>query len=134
MKSLKETFKKYPIVAAYLFGSRAIKKQGPLSDYDFGIQLSRRVSKNQYLTLRLKLMRDIARALQKDQIDVVIYNESPLLLQYEILKGNLIYECKPAERARMMFETLRLYLDWQYYEKKFARAFIRRIATKGLHG
>jgi len=44
-KSYKKIFQKYPVQAAYLFGSQATGKATKLSDYDFVVLLNEKVEK-----------------------------------------------------------------------------------------
>lgn len=134
MQNLGAVFKKYPVAAAYLFGSRAKNRVSPLSDYDFGIQLEDKVSSSSYSDIKLTLTVDLVHALKNNAVDVTILNEAPLLLKYEIFRsGKLLYDRKPARRALLVFETLTRHLDWSYFEKRLAQSLIKKTATEGLN-
>lgn len=134
MKIRASLFNKYPIIAAYLFGSRAGGRIGLLSDYDFGIQLEEKTHPSEYLEIKLRIMADLARAVKSEAVDVVIINEAPLLLKYQILRwGKPIYERHKAQRALLTFKTLTQYLDWSYFDKLFSKALIEKTASEGLN-
>ncbi|MFA4967460.1 MAG: nucleotidyltransferase domain-containing protein [Candidatus Margulisiibacteriota bacterium] len=134
MKLPESIIKKYQIAAVFLFGSRAARKAGPLSDYDFGVQLKKTINPSEYDEIKLKLTAEFAHLASCNLIDVVIMNNAPLLLKYQIFKyGKVIYDGNPSDRARLMFETLREYLDWSYFEGLTSRALIKRTAERGLN-
>ena len=97
IKNLTNIFQLYPQVKlVYFFGSKALGKDGPLSDYDFAVYLDERNKKKRF-DLRLNLMGKLSHQLKTDAVDVVVLNdtESPEL-KYNIIKeGKLIYEEEP---------------------------------------
>ena len=97
IKNFIDIFQLYPQVKlVYFFGSKALGKDGPLSDYDFAVYLDGRNKKKRF-DLRLNLMGKLSRQLKTDAVDVVVLNdtESPEL-KYNIIKeGKLIYEEEP---------------------------------------
>lgn len=134
MRNINHILNKYPIEAAYLFGSRSNGRVGPMSDYDFGVLIKDKINPAKYLEIKSALISDLMRALKSNAVDVVLLNESPLLLRYEILKnGRLIYDRKPAKRAAMTFEVINRYLDWKYFEDRLAGSLIKRAAKEGLN-
>lgn len=118
--SLEKIFEKYPQVKlAYFFGSRASDVFGLMSDYDFAIYLNP-FNKNNLLEIKARLLADISKYLQTDNVDLVILNttQSPDL-KYEIIsKGKLIYEKEP---ARVIVEPaiLNEYFDFNLSLKNF---------------
>jgi len=80
----------------YLFGSRVVGKEPPLSDYDFAVYLDTGDKKRMY-EIKFELFDRISRMLKTDRIDIVILNltESPEL-KYQIIKeGKLIFQIEP---------------------------------------
>jgi len=120
IQNLNSLFLKYPQVKlAYLFGSQASRKTGPLSDYDFAFYLEEKDKKKSF-DLKLDLISSLSRILKTDNIDVVILNEveSPEL-KYNIIKeGKLIYEIEP---YRLLVEPriLNDYFDFHYLLLRF---------------
>lgn len=97
LDNIKGLFKKIPeIKLAYLFGSRAHEKAGPLSDYDFAIYVGTKSKKKAY-EIKLSLMDQLSRLLKSDKIDVVILNSaaSPEMKYHIITSGKLLFERTP---------------------------------------
>ena len=120
MKSVIDISQLYPQVKlVYFFGSKALGKDGPLSDYDFAVYLDERNKKKRF-DLKLSLMGKLSRQLKTDAVDVVVLNdtESPEL-KYSIIKeGRLIYEEEP---YKLFLEPriLNEYFDFIYGLRKY---------------
>jgi len=97
LKKLLEVFKLYPVIKlVYFFGSKAEKKDGPLSDYDFAVYLDEK-NKNKISEIKLKLLDKISNILRTNNLDLVVLNTSEMPeLKYNIIKkGKLIFEKEP---------------------------------------
>lgn len=97
VKQLKKIFPAYPeIKLAYLFGSQATGKVGPLSDYDFAFYLDPK-NFSKHIKIKMDLLVKLTTVLKTDRIDVVILNatESPEMKYHIIQEGELIYEKEP---------------------------------------
>jgi predicted nucleotidyltransferase len=107
---------------AYLFGSIASGKAGPLSDLDLAIYLDRRLDSFKY---RLQLMERLARLLKSEKFDLVVLNSASIVLKYEVVKNGIIL--KDDRPRRVMFETavLQEYLDTAYL-RKVQREYIQQ--------
>lgn len=114
-----------PVVVAYLFGSVAKGATGRLSDVDVAVLLS----KGYDLTLdyRLYLMGKLAKIVGRDT-DVVMLNEVPPLLRYEVIKHGRVLYCRD-EGERVAFEerTLDEYLDMSRIEGEYLRCLLRSV-------
>lgn len=131
-KELTEYFTtKDTVILAYLFGSTVRGDAGKLSDVDIGVLLDEELSKKDRFDLELKLMSEIAILLKKNKIDLIILNEAPLLLSYNIIKSGFIL--KSDEIVRVKFETniLSKYLDEKYYIKRHTEETLKRVAEVG---
>jgi len=118
---------------AYLFGSYGKDKAGPLSDLDIAVLLDGCLDKREIFDLRLRLINGISSILRTDKVDVVIMNNAPLLLNYNIISEGKILDSKD-ELERVMFEThiLSRYLDRRYYDERRVKMGIKSIAEKGI--
>jgi predicted nucleotidyltransferase len=120
LQNLREIFKSYPsIKVVYLFGSKALDNEGPLSDYDFAVYFDGKDTKRMF-DLKLELLDRLSRFLRTDKIDIVILNttEGPEL-KYQIIKeGKVIYEEEP---YRILIEPkiLNEYFDFHYMLSKY---------------
>src|SRR5258708_35187357 len=111
---IRRSIQDLPIITLYLFGSRARKDRGPLSDYDFAVQTRTRLSPRERFALKLALHDRFSRALHTDQVDVVILEDAPPLLAHRILKEGQILYCADAKmRVRSEFQHLTMYLDFR---------------------
>ena len=97
---------------AYLFGSRAAGEERRLSDVDIGLLLKTSIPRFSYLDRRLAFMKDLARIVQTDEIDVIILNEAPITLAYHAIKQrSILYERSPEVRVRFETHVIDRYLD-----------------------
>ncbi len=121
-----EVSRENSISFAYIFGSVAKGTTGPLSDIDVAIFLS---AKNK--GKRHKIVENLADFKGPDHIDVVVLNDAPLLMQFNVIKdGILIKDSK--ERRNFEYLTMNRYLDNEYHERLSAKIGLARIAEKGL--
>jgi predicted nucleotidyltransferase len=89
-RALAPTFARYPVVAAYLFGSQASGVTTPLSDVDIAVILEAGVPSPG--DVQALLISDLMLALGRSDVDVVILNAAPpLLKERAISRGRVIY-------------------------------------------
>ena len=120
IKELIAIFKINPAIKlVYFFGSKAIGKQGPMSDFDFAVYLDEN-DKNRIIDDRLSLMNKLSRLLKTDKIDIVILNTvQGTELKYNIIsQGKLIYEKQPF-RVIVEPKILNEYFDFHYLLSKY---------------
>ena len=118
---------------AYLFGSAAKNKAGPLSDIDIGVYLSAGMTKAQRDQKRLELIAKLTTVLKNDKIDLLIINDTPPVLNFEIIKPNVLvlardHDLKLDVEQRIMSR----YLDRKYHEDFLNRTLMKKIMEKGL--
>lgn len=118
---------------AYLFGSAAKGKAGALSDIDIGIYLSAGMTKAQRNQKRLELIAKLTTILKNDKIDLLIINDTPPVLNFEIIKPNVLifvrdHDLKLDVEQRIMSR----YLDRKYHENFLNRTLMKKIMEKGL--
>lgn len=128
-KKLKPLFKSLPIDVVYLYGSQAQGQADQLSDYDFGVLFKEELSAKKRFDLRLALFSEIAKkiGISEDKIDVVDLEEAPILLQFNIILGKVIY-CQN-ENRRIGFETyvMAKYHDEHYYLDRYFQETLAKI-------
>ncbi|MDP2767937.1 MAG: nucleotidyltransferase domain-containing protein [Candidatus Methanoperedens sp.] len=117
---------------AYLFGSVAEGREGKLSDVDLAVFLDESLSKKEIFNLQLKLISELTSILKTDRIDLVIMNDAPLLLKYNIIKHGKILKDDIETKIRVESGILSNYLDMKYYMDRHTNLAIKRIATRGL--
>lgn len=112
LKQLKKLFKRYPILGAYVYGSKVSGKTSALSDLDIGILLKESVSPKRYFNLRLEIQGALGKILRKETVDLVILNEvSPLLAQNVVSRGKLIFFDNKDEVVNFACQTLKKFDD-----------------------
>lgn len=117
---------------AYLFGSAARKRTGPLSDVDIAVFIDESLDKHESFRVQMELIDGLISLLRTDRVDLTIINEAPLLLRYSIIRDGIPIKDDPARRLRFERNTMSCYLDRKYYIERHTRLAIRRIAGKGL--
>ena len=118
---------------AYLFGSRSRGEGGRLSDVDVAVYLDESLSTSERFDLRLRLMSEIASLLKTGKVDLVVMNDSPASLNYEAIKGKLIYARDLSRKVEIEHRVMSKYLDRRYYDKRALDAFLRKVSEKGLN-
>jgi predicted nucleotidyltransferase len=117
------------VEAAYIFGSVVTGRARPDSDVDIAVLVSKRVMRQDPFRYRLELMGDLAGVLGRNDVDLILLNQSPPLLAHRVLKtGRLIFERSPSARVAFQVQTVNRYLDtvpmrnlYLAYLKKHAR-------------
>lgn len=100
------------IAALYVFGSRAEKRVKPLSDIDLAVLLADSFPKEKYSEKKLTLLNKIIDILKTDEIDLVILNNAPPVLSFEIIKkGGLVFSANESERIKAQVSFLNQYFD-----------------------
>jgi len=97
------------ISLAYIFGSQLKGKTGPLSDYDFAIFLSRKPS----FQFKYRLKNKLVNILNTEQVDLVILNDAPIELKYNVIAtGKIIFQKNSMIRTKFEADTLSRYFDY----------------------
>lgn len=123
---LEETFEKdEDIILAYLFGSYARNKQHPLSDIDIAVLLKENVD---FFQKKLDLIEPVSKILGTDEFDLVILNEAPLNLTFEILsRGKTIVNKDENLSVRFLLKNTKKYMDTYILRKLSEELLIKKI-------
>jgi len=133
IKRLAEFFRqRKDIKVAYIFGSEAKGSAGKLSDVDIAISVDETLSRKNYLGLKLSILGEVSSILKTDKIDLVIMNNAPLLLNYNIIKYGKLLTSDETERARLETKILSQHLDRKPILEKRTSANLKKIARAGL--
>ncbi len=113
---------------AYLFGSAARSEEGPLSDVDIAVLVDEGLDSKRRFDLKLDLIGRVCKILKTDKVDLVLLNDAPLSLSYNVIKDGLCL--KSTERDRVSFEgrVLSMYLDRKYFFDRHAREALKRMS------
>ncbi|MBI3891031.1 MAG: nucleotidyltransferase domain-containing protein [Candidatus Wallbacteria bacterium] len=111
----------------YLFGSRGKGRPREDSDWDIAVWTGGR-DRADNLDLRLRLMADLGEALAGGQVDLVVLDEAPTLLRYEVLRTGVPASCKDlGARVEFFVRTMKRYFDEQPMRRMYATALRRRL-------
>lgn len=116
LKKLKEMPDFNRVKFVILFGSYSQNKQNKLSDIDFAVYYDG--DSKQRFKFRIKLMAKLP-----DSFDVQIFQDLPLYVRIEVLKGKLIYAKDETFAYDIAYETIKKYGDGfkRYYEDYIER-------------
>jgi len=117
------------VVAAMLFGSQATGKAGPLSDIDVAVWADSTLERSERFDLRLALMAEAVRVLNTDEVDLVVLNDAPPLLQHRALRDSVrLIDRDPPKRIRLETRAILDYLDTKPLRELFGVAALDRLA------
>jgi predicted nucleotidyltransferase len=121
------------VLAATLFGSAASGALRPASDIDVAFLLDATVAPDAYLRYRLEAMAALEEELGR-RVDVVLLNEAPPLLRYEVFRGGLVVENHaPAAIRDPVARTLLEWFDFEPLFRRLTSAAIDRLRAHA-HG
>lgn len=127
--SLRSALDREGVVAALLFGSRATGKATAASDVDLAVWLDPALDGDARLDLRLVLLGEASAATAPDEVDLVVMNDAPPLLQQRAREtGRMLLERDPLNRIRLESRALVEFLDTQPLRDELARGSRHRIA------
>lgn len=100
------------VLAAYVFGSVVSGHARSDSDVDIAVLLDPAFLERLPLKYRTDLIADAGGALETFDVDVVLLNEAPAALAYNVItKGKLVYERSRSARVAFQIRNLNLFLD-----------------------
>jgi predicted nucleotidyltransferase len=115
-------FNKHPAIeAAYLFGSAASGKLRSTSDIDIAIRLEPGMSPESGFELRIQLMDELERLLDR-HTDVILLNNASLKLIHQVLAyGELLFARDETAERHYAIQKRKEYFDFKYYIEKDRR-------------
>jgi len=127
---------RYPVAAAYAFGSVARGTMTPFSDVDIAVLLAAPLAPYERLETELAIQGDIEAASGISPVDVRAIDQAPLLVQGRIVQqGILLYEGDRARRIAFEVATRKRYFDFAPVARRLRDAFLDHVHRRGLlHG
>jgi predicted nucleotidyltransferase len=124
---------RYPVDAAYVYGSVARGTMTPLSDVDIALLLTAPLLPYERLKMELAIQGDIEAACGLSPVDVRAVSEAPLTVQGRIVQqGILLYERDRARRIAFEVATRKRYFDFAPVARRLRDAFLQRVHREGL--
>ena len=128
VEQLQQLFSTYEVVLAYLFGSQAEGKAGPLSDVDIAVLLGSQVDRERWFQVQLDLMGELTSLFHRNDVDVVILNQATPVLAHEVVRfGQVLYEAQPGTRGDFEMSVLRRYADTEPLRRLQDRRLLERV-------
>ncbi len=128
-KSVRDILERHPeILVAYLFGSRARGTAGPMSDYDFALQIVDGVDGFEFAS---RIGAELSEVFGTDEIDVVILNtvKDPVLKREAVLLGECLYVRDMLSRYGLERTILQEYEDTRHFRNVQAEILDRQIRS-----
>jgi len=116
---------------AYLFGSHARGDAGRLSDIDLAVFIHEGLDA---FRCRLQLMEQVAGVLRHDHFDLVVLNDAPLTLRYEVVREGRVLKEDKARRVEFETGVLRHYLDTVGLRQTQQAYLKEQLLREGKHG
>lgn len=129
---LNQLFVQNPVNAAYLAGSLSSRTSfGHLSDVDIAILLMDQIKSDQFLDYQLYFFSELAKRLESESIDVVILNQSSLLLKLQVIKyGQILFTRNEKQRISFEAKAVMDYLDFKKFDDIQNEALGRRLHSQ----
>jgi hypothetical protein len=104
----------FDIKLIYIFGSYAKGTNNKNSDLDIGILMG------EYTPFdKINLISELVGILGRDDIDVVILNNSNSILKFQVIKyGKIVYMVSEYEKVIFESKTMDEYMDMEYYRNR----------------
>jgi predicted nucleotidyltransferase len=129
LERLRAALEREEVAAAYLYGSAASGRSGPLSDVDVAVWSRPGLDAEARFRLGLALTGAAAAALGTDAVQVVVLDDAPPLLRHRAWKGGrLLVDSDPVTRVRGEARALIEYLDTAPLRAQLARGLRRRLS------
>lgn len=125
---LETAWRESGVTVAYLFGSRAESAATPRSDHDFAVLLDHEPSLREMAALQSALAGIVG-----GPVDVVELARAPLELQAKVIQhGRLLFSADEPRRVAFEAITRSRWFDFRPVMEQLTRAYLRRVAAKGL--
>jgi predicted nucleotidyltransferase len=112
---------------AVLFGSLAKGTANKLSDIDIAVMIVPDFKNTFPYGYQATLTADLMQELKRNDVDVVVLNQAPILLQYQVLRyGKFIYVRDEPARIQFQIDTINRYEDFKQLYRVHEEAFQRR--------
>ena len=130
LNSIRAAFQEAGAVLAYFFGSAARGLERPDSDLDFALLLGRRVPREGRGETRIRLLTELVGITHTNDLDLVLLDEAPPLLAYEVISTGRLLLGDRKEQVRYEVEAIRRFIDTIPIRRTVEEAVLRRIGEQ----
>lgn len=123
-KKLYPVFRNSGIKLAYLFGSQAKGKTGPLSDVDIALLWPH--AKDSVMLSSIELQAKIRLLLKDENIELGALNNQAISFCYQVIKDGYCIFGREKDRAAYETRAVSEYLDFLYFANQYDRIFDSR--------
>jgi len=133
-RRLRDFFKgRDEVILVYIFGSQVKGNFSSLSDVDIALYLDEKLNKKERFDLRLRLIVKVCDILSYRRVDLIILNDAPLRLYYNIIKeGVILYSRDELKRIHSEVKIMSNYLDQKYYQNRHNEILLEQIKREGI--
>jgi uncharacterized protein len=126
---LQPVFDDTPVLVAYLFGSHAVGRAGPASDRDIAVLLAPVLTPQERGRWKLELIGRLIDAYRSDAIDLVVLNDAPPLLRFEVIRvRHVLYNRDDEARVAFEVRTMQEWFDWAPRYRRMQQARLAQLA------
>lgn len=119
--------KREEVQFAILFGSLAKGTANAMSDIDIAVMVDPKFDKVFPYGYQAELITDLMQVLKRNDIDVVILNDAPIALKYQVLRyGKFIHVKDKQSRIQFQIDTINQYEDYKILYRVHEEAIRRR--------
>lgn len=124
-KKCEPIFRAYPVLFAYLYGSKAAGNATPLSDTDMALVCERDMSLREQLRLEMTMAAELTTS-TGESCDVRVINNAPLTVKGPVVQtGILLYAKDDAKRIDFEATTRSLFFDFLPVIKLHRDAYLK---------
>lgn len=128
VEALRAIFRDHHVAVAYMFGSRAAGTSTDRSDHDMAVLFDGHPGLFEVGALQMALASQLGTA-----VDVVELDRATLELQAAVIQtGRLLHSTDEPRRVTFESTTRSRWFDFRPVVEHLTRAYLRRVATKGL--
>jgi predicted nucleotidyltransferase len=125
--------KRYPVVAAYVYGSAASGKMLSTSDLDLALVLEAPPDPYDRLQMELKIQADVEDAMAFAPVDVRAINDAPIMVRGNIVQNGIrVYESDRGARVDFEVATRKRYFDFAPVARRLQKAFLEHVLKEGM--
>lgn len=126
---LTQLFQTSPVEVAYASGSASARKlAGSFADLDVGLLLLDKIRTAEYFDYQVYFVSELSKALETDDLDVVILNNASLLQRAQVINTwSLLFQRDQRRRVQFAARTTMEYLEFKKYDELQSKALAERV-------